>query len=107
MEQLINGPAKATSSAQELTSVRCEQSSGNPGILIIDQWRHIKDVEDAADNGTRRLSIEGLREPVWLNGPVWLQKDKDEWPKPWWQENEVQPEQAISAAATDKLLQTH
>ena len=34
LDQLINGPTVATDSAQETTSVRCEQSSGNTGKLI-------------------------------------------------------------------------
>ena len=36
----------------------------------MDQWRHVKGVENPADIGTRRMSIEGLKESVWLNGPA-------------------------------------
>ena len=66
----------------------------------MDQWRHVKGVENPADigtrGGTRGMSIEGLRESVWLKGPAWLQKDEDDWPKPWCQENELEPEQVTS-----------
>ena len=42
----------------------------------MDQWRHVKGVENPADSGTRGMSIEGLKESVWLNGPAWLQADE-------------------------------
>ena len=71
----------------------------------MDQWRHVKGVENPADIGTRGMSIEGLREPVWLNGPAWLQKDEVDWPKPWCQENEVEAEQAISTVATETQVE--
>ena len=38
----------------------------------MDQWRHVKGVENPADIGTQGLSIEGLKECVWLNGLGWL-----------------------------------
>ena len=65
------------------------------------QWRHVKGVKNPTDIETRGISIEGFREFVWLNGPTWLQKAEDKWPKPWFQENEVEQEQAISAVATE------
>ena len=43
----------------------------------MDQWRHVKGVENPADIGTRGMSIEGLKESVWLNGPAWLQADEE------------------------------
>ena len=43
----------------------------------MDQWRHVKGVENTADIGTREMSIEGLKESVWLNGPAWLQADEE------------------------------
>ena len=43
----------------------------------MDQWRHVKGVENRADIGTRGISLEGLKESVWLNGPAWLQADKE------------------------------
>ena len=67
----------------------------------IDQWRHVKGVERPADIGTRGMSIEGLKESVWLNAPAWLQADEQKWPKPWCQENELEPEQVTSSVATE------
>ncbi|XP_075241733.1 uncharacterized protein LOC142336705 [Convolutriloba macropyga] len=61
----------------------------------MDQWRHVKFVENAADIGTRVMSIEGFKESLWLNGPAWLQPGEDNWPKPWCQENEREPEQSL------------
>ena len=43
----------------------------------MDQWRHVKGVENPADIGTRGMSIEGLKDSVWLNGPAWLQADEE------------------------------
>ena len=48
------------------------------------QWRHVKGVKNPADFGTRRLSTEGLREFLWLNGPAWLQPDEEKWPNSTW-----------------------
>ena len=42
----------------------------------MDQWRHVKGVENPADIGTRGMSIEGLKQSVRLNGPAWLQADE-------------------------------
>ena len=70
----------------------------------MDQWRHVKGVENPADNGTRGMSIEGLKESVRLNGPAWLERSKDNWPKPWCQENELEPEQVTSTVATETNL---
>ena len=66
-----------------------------------DQWRHVKGVENPAVIGTRGIYFEGLKESVWLNGPVWLQWSEDNWPKPWCQENEFGPEQGTSTVATE------
>ena len=63
----------------------------------MDQWRHVKGVENPADIGTRGMSIEGLKESVWLHGPAWLQADEEKWLKPWCQENELEPEQVTVA----------
>ena len=49
------------------------------------QWRHVKGVENPADIGTRGMSIESLKESVWLKGLAWLQADEEKWPKPWCQ----------------------
>ena len=71
----------------------------------MDQWRHVKGVENPADIGTREMSIEGLRESVWIYGPAWLLKDEDNWPKPWCQETEIEAEQAISTVATETQVE--
>ena len=70
----------------------------------MDQWRHVKGVENPADIGTRGMSIEGLKESVWLNGSAWLQADEEKWPKSWCQVNEVEAEQATSTVATENKL---
>ena len=70
----------------------------------MDQWRHVKGVENPADIGTRGMSTEGLKESVWLNGPAWLQADEEKWPKLWCQVNEVEAEQATSTVATENKL---
>ena len=70
----------------------------------MDQWSHVKGVENPADIGTRGRSIEGLKESVWLNGPAWLQADEEKWPKPWCQVNALEPEQVTSSVATETKL---
>ena len=67
----------------------------------LDQLRHIKGVEDPANIGIRRMYIENLKNSVWLNGPAWLQRSEDNWPKPWCQENEIEPEHATSSVAPE------
>ena len=59
----------------------------------MDQWRHVKGVENPADIGTRGMSIERLKESVWL-----------QWPKPWCHVNEVEAEQGTSTVATENKL---
>ena len=71
----------------------------------MEKWRHVIGVENTADIGTRRMSIEGLKESVWLNGPAWLQGSEDNWPKPWCQENELEPKQITSTVATETKLE--
>ena len=70
----------------------------------MDQWRHFKGVENTTDIGTRGMSIEGLKESVWLNGPTWLQTNEYNWPKPWCQENQLESEQVNITAATKTKL---
>ena len=70
----------------------------------MDQWRHVKGVENPADIGTRGMSIESLKESVRLKGPAWLPADEEKWPKPWCQVKEVEAEQATSTVATKNKL---
>ena len=72
--------------------------------VSMDQWRLVKVVENPSDLRTRGMSIEGLKESVWLNGPAWLQRSEDKGPKPWCQENELEPEQVTSTVATETKL---
>ena len=71
----------------------------------MDQWRQVKGVENPADIGTRGMSIEGLKESVWLNGPAWLQANEENRPKPWCQVSELEPEQVTSFVATETKLE--
>ena len=70
----------------------------------MDHSRLVKGVENPADIGTRGMSIEGLKEYVWLNGQACLQADEEKWPKPWCQVNEVEAKQSTSTVATEKKL---
>ena len=70
----------------------------------MDQWRHVKGIENPLDIGTRGMSIGGLKESGWLNGPAWLQADEEKWQKPWCQVNEAESEQATSTVATETEL---
>ena len=70
----------------------------------MDQWRHVKGIENPADIGSSVMSIESLKEFGWLSGPAWLQKDKEKWPKPWCQVNEAEAEQVTSSVATETEL---
>ena len=70
----------------------------------MDQWRHVKGIENTADIGARGMSIEGIKESRWLNGSLWLQSDDEKRPKPWCQVNEVEAEQATSTVATETEL---
>ena len=67
----------------------------------MNQWRHVKGVENPTDIGFRRMSIESLNESICLNGPAWLQTDEEMWPKPWCQVNEAEAEQVPSTVATE------
>ena len=64
----------------------------------MDQWRHVKVVDNPADIGTRGLSIEGLQESAWL------QRIEYNWPELWCQQNELNPEQVTSTVATETIL---
>ena len=70
----------------------------------MDQWRHGKGIENPLDIGTRGMSVGGLKESGWLNGPAWLQADEEKWQKSWCQVNEAESEQATSTVATETEL---
>ena len=61
--------------------------------------------QNPADIRTQGMSMEGLKETVWLNGPAWLQADEEKRPKPWCQVNEVEAEQPTSTVATENKLE--
>ena len=105
LDRLINSATVATSSPRKATSVRCEQSSGNTRKLIDGSMETRQRCQNPADIVTRGMFLEGLKESVWLNGPAWLQADEEKWPKPWCQENELDPEQATSTVATENNLE--
>ena len=67
----------------------------------MDQWRYFKGVENSADIGTRGIVVGSLKESVWINRPAWLQADEENWPKPWCQVNELEPEKFTSTVATE------
>ena len=94
----------AKNSAQETTSVRCEQSSGNTGKLIDGSMETRQNIENPAEIGTRGMSIEGLKESVWLNRPALLQRSEDNWLKSWCQVKEVEAEQVTSVVLTETKL---
>ena len=89
---------------QETTNVCCEQSSRNTRELIDGSMETGQRCRKPADTGNQGISIEGLKESVRLNGPAWLQRSEVNWPKPWSQENEPEPEQVISTVATETKL---
>ena len=70
----------------------------------MDQWRHVKGIENPADFGTRVMSIEDLKKCGWLKGTEWLQTDEENWPKPWGQVNEVDAEKTTTTVATETEL---
>ena len=42
----------------------------------MNQWRHVKVIEDPVEIGNWGIYIEGLRESVLLNEPAWLQNNE-------------------------------
>ena len=104
MDPLINCATVAKSSAQEATSVHCEQSSENTGKLIGGSMQPRQRCRKPCDFGSRGMSIEGLIESVWPHGPTWLQQSEDKWTVPWCQENEFEPMQNTSTTATEAKL---
>ena len=88
----------ANKKQQEFVANRAAEILENSSM---DQLGHVKGVTNPADIGTRGMSIKGLFESVWLNGPAWLQTDEEKWPKPWCQVNEAEAELVTSTVATE------
>ena len=93
-----------TVSSQETTSVCCQQGSRKNGKLLNGSVETCQRRRYPADIGTRRMSIEGLKESGCLNGPAWLQTDEEKWPKPWCQLNEAEAEKVTSTVARETEL---
>jgi len=46
----------------------------------VQQWRHVRTVDNPADLITRGITAQELKESeIWWNGPRWLMKDDDTW----------------------------
>ena len=95
---VLHGLQAAHKKQQVFVSNRAAEILENSSM---DQWRHVKGVKNPADIETRGMSIEGLKESVWLNGPLWLQADEAKCPTRWCQTNEFEPEQVTSTVATE------
>ena len=47
-----------------------------------DEWGHVSGLENPADLGSRGVTLRQLVEnKLWLEGPKWLIKHEEEWPK--------------------------
>ena len=77
--------------AHEKQQVFVANRAADTGKLINGDTSKVKGVENPAEIGTRGMSIEGLRESAWLNGPALLQAEECKWPKQWCQVNELNP----------------
>ena len=50
-------------------------------VSHVEQWRHVKSVDNPADIISRGASPQSLKQSsLWWNGPYWLIKDSGEWP---------------------------
>ena len=46
------------------------------------QWQHVSTEQNLADLVSRGVNVEDLKEnALWWNGPDWLLKDEDNWPR--------------------------
>ena len=70
----------------------------------LDLWWHVKGFENPADIGSRGMSIECLKESVWMNGPAWRLTDEETWLNPWCHVNEFEAEHANSNVATENKV---
>jgi len=50
-------------------------------IIDANQWRHVTGESNPADLPSRGCSPQQLKESRWWEGPSWLYKDQEEWPK--------------------------
>lgn len=58
---------------------RCAQIIRNVGNAT---WRHVRSADNPADLGSRGCCAEDIvHNSLWWNGPSWLQKSPEEWPK--------------------------
>ena len=70
----------------------------------MDQLGHVKDIENPAENGTRGMPNESLKESGWLKEQAWLQADEEKRPMAWCQVNEIETEQATGTVSTETEL---
>ena len=68
-------------------------------VTKIDEWKQVRDGLNPADIGTRAMSVDDLKESVWLNGPAWLIQPKDKWPV-----MEVQPQHFQDTASSEVVV---
>ena len=47
----------------------------------VSQWKHVSDINNTADFGTRAINIEELKRSEWLTGPAGLKRPESEWPE--------------------------
>ena len=47
----------------------------------VSQWRHVSDINNPADIGTRAINVDELKRSEWLTGPAWLKQPESEWPE--------------------------
>ncbi|XP_046811897.1 uncharacterized protein LOC111689889, partial [Lucilia cuprina] len=46
-------------------------------------WRHVRSADNPADLGSRGCNpMQLTNNSLWWNGPIWLRKSPEEWPKP-------------------------
>ena len=44
----------------------------------IDQWFHVLSGDNPADTGTRGITVDSLKQSIWINGPSFLKTS--DWP---------------------------
>ena len=94
----------AKGSAQETTSVRCEQSSGNTGKLIDGSMETCQRCRKPCRHWNPRNFHRRPQGVRMAKRAAWLQADEEKWSKPWCQEHELEPEQVTSTVAAETKL---